>query len=180
MPSVPQTPDVGTDRAKPSGFAGSPASINRKSKALESVRVGGGVQGIEWVDASEELGPAEAGGAGGLRRRVGASVGGRRAGGIMATFDIVNEHSCMGSIGYSMGNGDPTDDIAHAVALDCSGAQCVYFDPLVGEFTFMSFDSFRRWWKACYDNRTDVHPKPGNAWLGITGFVRVDLYVGTT
>ena len=32
-------------------------------------------QGIEFVDASEELGPAEAGGAGGSRRRAGASVG---------------------------------------------------------------------------------------------------------
>jgi hypothetical protein len=39
-------------------------------------------QRVELVDASEELGPAEAGGAGGSRRRVGASVGGRLGGGV--------------------------------------------------------------------------------------------------
>lgn len=44
----------------------------------------GATQGIELVDAGQELGPAEAGGAGGSRRAVGALAVGGRGGGTTA------------------------------------------------------------------------------------------------
>jgi hypothetical protein len=49
--------------------------IGEEGEDAQGAVASGAAQGIEFVDASEELGPAEAGGAGGSRRRVGSSVG---------------------------------------------------------------------------------------------------------
>ena len=49
--------------------------IGEEGEDAQGAVASGAAEGIEFVDASEELGPAEAGGAGGPRRRVGSSVG---------------------------------------------------------------------------------------------------------
>jgi hypothetical protein len=56
--------------------------IGEEGEDAQGAAASGAAQGIEFVDSGEDLGPAEAGGAGGARRRVGAFIGGHLGGGV--------------------------------------------------------------------------------------------------
>jgi hypothetical protein len=43
--------------------------------------------------------------------------------------------------------------IKHALGLDCTSSDTVYFDPNLGEFQFQHFDKFIDWWGTCFLDR---------------------------
>jgi len=54
----------------------------------------------------------------------------------------------------------------------------IFFDPLIGQFSFTTRESFRLWWKTCWEHRRDESDKQGNAWSDIreNGEVWADYY----
>jgi hypothetical protein len=92
--------------------------------------------------------------------------------GIEAIFLQIAHDKAIGSIIYTSGNR------AHNVGLDARGgvdAECVFFDPAIGEFTFPNFTLFLAWWSRCFSDRKDGHP---NAWSGIdaNGMATADVF----
>lgn len=66
---------------------------------------------------------------------------------MLKLFARAAQLKCFASFGYSM-----VDANSHAVALDCTGPDfaAVFFDPLIGQFSFSSHASFHAWWQKCW------------------------------
>jgi hypothetical protein len=89
--------------------------------------------------------------------------------GIIQEFSLLGVNKQLASIGL------PTE-IAHAVGVDCSRGDCVYFDPQLGEFTFPSAKQLGRWWKYCFVDRAN-EPGAYSAWDQIfDGPFSLDVY----
>lgn len=87
--------------------------------------------------------------------------------GILTVFDRTMTEVSVSSIGYRMKDKNGRE-FSHAVALDCTKptSPFIFFDPLIGQFSFPSRETFRKWWRACWTARRE----PGaddNAWSDI-------------
>jgi hypothetical protein len=86
--------------------------------------------------------------------------------GILAVFKSTKDAKCLSSIGYDMK--DAKREFAHAVALDCSKDGVVaFFDPLIGQFSFPTYENFMTWWRTCWQERGKDVGDDGNAWIDI-------------
>lgn len=92
---------------------------------------------------------------------------GEKASGILATFKRTRDGKCLASIGYDM-RSDEGRQFMHAVALEGSKVGTpVFFDPLIGRFSFLTFEHFMRWWRTGWKNRNQDNDASGNAWSDI-------------
>ncbi len=65
---------------------------------------------------------------------------------------------------------------AHAVAVDCmKKPELIFFDPLIGQFTFPNYANFELWWKTCWQQRHKDEDEE-NAWSSIreNGSARIE------
>ena len=89
--------------------------------------------------------------------------------GLIAELALLDINKQLASIAL------PTE-ISHAVAVDCSRGDCVYFDPCLGEFTFPTAKQLGRWWRYCFDDRAN-NPGAYSAWEQLfDGPFRMDVY----
>jgi hypothetical protein len=87
--------------------------------------------------------------------------------GILKVFDRTMTEVSISSIGYRMKD-KAGREFSHAVALDCTkpASPFIFFDPLIGQFSFPSRETFRKWWRTCWQVRREPDADD-NAWSDI-------------